>query len=52
MAQFKIRYSTLYEKWQVLRKTVVGWVCLEEFREKEDALVCAERLAKRKSKRA
>ena len=49
MAQYKYRYSTLYEKWQVLRRTVVGWVCLEEFREKEDAIACMNRL---KSKRA
>ena len=50
---YKVVYSSLYDKWQVKRKTVVGWVVLEEFREKDDAVSCMNRLKSfRKSKRA
>ena len=48
MAKYTIRYSKLYEKWQLLRSTVLGKVVLEEFENKEDAVKCAERLRNRR----
>ena len=44
MAKYKVVYSKLYEKYVVKRNTAVGWVSLEEFREKDDAIACMNRL--------
>lgn len=50
MAKYVVRYSKLYKKWQVLRKTFLGVVVLEEFERKDDALACAERLVKKRKR--
>lgn len=49
MANYKVVYSHLYEKFVVKRNTCLGWVSLEEFEHKEDAIAFMNRL---KSKRA
>lgn len=49
MAKYKVVYSKLYNKYVVRKKTVLGWVSLEEFVNPDDANACMNRL---KSKRA
>lgn len=49
MSKLKVVYSRYYEKFVVKQQTVLGWVALEEFVKKEDAIACMNRL---KSKRA
>jgi hypothetical protein len=44
MAKYKVVYSKLYEKYVLKRNTVLGWVSLEEFRKKDDAIACMNRL--------
>jgi len=44
MAKYKVVYSRLYEKYVVKQNTAVGWVSLEEFMSKDDAIACMNRL--------
>ena len=44
MAKYKVVYSRLYEKYVVKQNTAVGWVSLEEFISKDDAIACMNRL--------
>ena len=44
MTKYKVVYSRLYEKYVVKQNAAVGWVSLEEFREKDDAIACMNRL--------
>lgn len=44
MAKYKVVYSRLYEKYVVKRNTAVGWVSLEEYKNKEDAIALVNRL--------
>jgi hypothetical protein len=44
MAKFKVVYARLYDKYVVKRNTVVGWVSLEEFENKDDAIACVNHL--------
>ena len=44
MGKYKVVYSKLHDKFVVNRNTVVGWVSLEEFKNKADAIACMNRL--------
>lgn len=44
MAKYKVIYSKLYEEYVVKQNTILGWVSLEEFREKDDAIAFMNRL--------
>lgn len=45
MSKYKVVYSHIYEKFVVKRYTCLGWVSLEEFEKKEDAIAFAKRLS-------